>query len=432
MEETKVITLDGQPAQEATSVTIIKRVMETAIVNRKIIDEKKLKASATIEAILKKITLIKIGDTKTDEYVEKAIVAINNVLVDMEKLRKEYTATVRNWLTEEITPENELKLQLQKLRDLRNDLAKRTREEHDKRQKEIDAQKNKELYEHEVKKDMRFNFDKGIIDKVVAFDKSIADHFKNLTVANAAKMKSQFEALEPKLKEDVFQSWFTVAYDSTKMTAQEYDALVVRAKTFWKYDEINAKYVNEAKGILKKYIDSIPQRVKELSLMAAGGPEGERVKKIVSEREAAESKEFAQGVQTKINQAATAANEEARGATMSTEFKAQAGSQKKTNSTASTREDVFFVLDNPLDTLQVSTVIGSIIIHTIAHKTAEQKAKMIVLHDADGKPKKDADGNPMYTPGVQFWLDIAATFGHTPDIKGLTKRFKVRAINKAK
>jgi hypothetical protein len=68
----------------------------------------------------------------------------------------------------------------------------------------------------------------------------------------------------------------------------------------------------------------------------------------------------------------------------------------------------------------------------IIGKSAEDKIKMVLQHGADGKPKVDKDGDPIYTPGVQFWLDMATTIGYKPDIAGLTQKTKVSTVAKTK
>jgi hypothetical protein len=404
--------------------------MSLAIKNRELIDGKKAKLSETIRQVKAKVKVIE--TEAQDKYFNDLIVISNNTISEMEKLRKQYTSQVNDWLKHEIAPENELKLEVGELVGMRNARAKKLKDAADLENKKIQAEKDKKLYEAEVKGAMKLSFEKGLIERLVAFEKSIDDYFvKNLTIENAAKMEAAFKGMKPKLTEEFFLGLFHVDFDIKRMSQDEYDALVKRAKGYWIYEDINAKYVTEATAIVQKWIEKIPQRVKELQVIAAGGAQAERVKKIVEEREANERAETKRAAEAQVNQVARKVNEEVQGDQMSAEFKAQAQEQS-IEQPGGTRNTKFFVLDNPGDTLQISKVIGSIIVHTIPSKSAEDRIKMILQHGADGKPKVDKDGDPIYTTGVQFWLDMALTIGYKPDITGLTQKTKVSTVAKKK
>lgn len=431
MEETKTVNLvTGQEAKEATSIQLIKNVMQVAITNRALIDQKKEKASAVIAQVRKSVK--EIGDEKTDKYINDLIVISRNTLADMEALRKAYTKKVRDWLDLEIAPENELKLEVNALVEMRNARAKKLKDLADAKAKVIEEEKQKKLYEAEIKGKMKLSFERGIIERAVAFEQGLEEYIvKNLTVSNGEKMITALKGIKPHLKEDFFLSLFIVDYDPKRMSPEEFDNLVKRAKTFWIYETINAEYIATAEEIKTKWIATIPQRVKELQIIAAGGAQAERVKSIVEERDKIAKEEAKKEIETKINKAETAALQEVQGEQMSAEFKAQAAAQVIERPTGG-RETKFFVLDNPADTFQVAKIIASIIAHAIPSKNAEERFEMVVQHGADGKPKVDKDGDPVYTPGVQFWLDMALTLGYKPELPGLTLKTKVTTIAKAK
>jgi len=418
------------PELKPTSVSIIRSVMEIAVTNRVAIDEKKAKASAVIKAVRDKLKVI--DTVAQDQYVENLIVISRNTAGEMEKLRKEYTAKVNAWLKDEIAPENELKAEIQALVDMRNARAKQIADKAAQESARIQAEKDKSTYEIEVKRALKASVEKGLYDRIVALDNSLADWFvKNIRPETAAGMEKSLKGMSPKLKEDIYLSWFMVDTDSARMSIEEYNALVARAKAHYTYETINEKYVGEAKPIIQKWVEKIPSRVKELELIAKGGDQGERVKKIAEEREANERQEAAKAVEDKLTASVQKINEEAQGEQMSAEFKAQAQEQKVEQPTG-TREQKFFVLDAPGNTLQVSKIVGSIIIHMIPHKSAEDKIKMILKHDKNGKPALDKDGDPVYTDGVQFWLDQVAGLGYDPKIEGLTLKRKISTVAKTK
>jgi hypothetical protein len=433
MEETNLFTVTpgGEIAQAPkTSVEIIRGVMDTAIKNRALIDDKKAKISAAITQTRAKIKEIK--TPAEDEFINKLIVKANNAVSEMESLRKAYTGTVNAWLKAEIAPENELKLEIAPLVEMRNARAKALTQENAKRQAEIDKEKNRKIYEAEVKSAMKFSFESGVIDKVVAFEKSVEDYFmKNLTAANKAGFKAKLEGFKPNLKEDFFISLFQVDYDVLRMSPDEFDALVVRAKTYFIYENFNKEYQTACKEILQKWIDKIDSRVRELEVLAQGGKEAERASKIIAEREADRLNQIKADAELKKAKAQASANDQAQGEILSAEFKAQAQGQTLVEP-ANVRNSTYFTIDNPEDTVEVGRIIASIIMHTIPNKSKEDRIKMVLQHDKDGRPKKDEDGDPVYTPGVQFWLDMAASMGYNLGAKGLTMRTKTRAINKKK
>lgn len=408
-----------------TSVEVIKDVMSIAIKNRELIDVKKRKSSAIIATVKAKIKVI--VDDKQDKYINDLIVICNDNISEMESLRKAYTKRVNDWLKDEIAPENALKVEVASLVAMRNDRARRITAENEKKNAAINAEKIKQLAEAEVKGMMKESFETGLIKKIQAFETSIESYFmQNLKESNGPAVEKAFRGLKPSLKEDFYLSLFDVGYDVNKMTQDHYDDLIKRAKGYWTYEAINTKYVEEANAIVAKWIEKIPQRIKELGLIASGD---ERVKKIVEERDANLKAESAKEVEQKIAQIKTTVANEVQGEQMSASFQAQAQEQNLTPA-AGTRNKRIFLIENPGDTLTLSKIIGSIIIHTIPNLSAAQKIKMVIEHDKDGKMNLDKDGDPIYTPGVKYWLDTAATLSYKPEIKGLKEKIKVTTIAK--
>jgi len=433
MEETKTFTVTpgGDIAQAPqTSVELIKGVFDTALANRATIDEKKSKISGAIKATRAKIKEIK--TQAEDEYLNKLIVKSNNTVGEIEALRKAYTGKVNAWLKQEIGPENELKLEIAPLVEMRNAYAKKLTQENAKRQAEIDKEKNRKIYEAEIKSKMKISVETGVIDRVVAFEKSIEVYFMaNLTATNKATFKAKLEGFKPTLKEENFLTLFYVDYDIDKMSPDEFDALVKRAKTYWIYETINKEYQTACLEILKVWIDKIDSRVRELEVLAKGGQEADRAAKIIAEREADRKNQVAADAEIKKSQAQAKANDAAQGEILTAEFTAQAQGQNLVDP-AGVRNSTYFTIDNPEDTVEVGRIIASIIMHTIPNKSKEDRIKMILKHDKDGKPLKDADGDPVYTDGVAYWLNLAAGMGYNLGAKGLTMRTKTRAINKKK
>lgn len=255
MEDTKTFSMTtGKEVAQApplTSVALIKNVMEVAIKNRELIDIKKGAASNVIKAVRAKIKTIETD--AQDKYFNDLIVISSNTVQEMERLRKEYTGKVNAWLKEEIAPENELKVEIGELVNMRNVRARRLKEAADKRAEEIQKKKDRELYVIQVKKEMQIQVETGLVDKIIALEKSIEEYFiKNLTALNGAKMKQALEGMRPGLKEDFFLSLLQVDFDSNLMSQSEFDDLVKRAKTYWIFEDINKRYQENAAEVIKK------------------------------------------------------------------------------------------------------------------------------------------------------------------------------------
>lgn len=418
----------------ATGVEVIKSVMTTALENRAIIDEKKAKVSGLIAQIKKAVPEIK--DEAQDTYVNNAIVKFNAVVADMEKLRKAYTGQVRKWLEGEIAPENALKLEIGSLVAMRDARAKAIKETADKESARIQEEKNKALYESEVKGLLQVNLERGLAAKVLAFEKLLDDYFmQNLKVDNAEAFKKAIEGIKPSLKESAWLDLIGCNYDIKRMTPEEYNALVKRARGYWTHEKIGEKYIAEAVAIRNKWIDKIPSRVKELQIIAQGGDQAARVAKIVQEREEADRQERAQAAAAALAATETKINEQTQGEQISAEFKAQAQEQRL-EQPSGTRNKAVYLIDNPADMLRVGKIIGAIVAHAIPNMTPEAKFKSVIAHDKDGKAKFDKDGDPVYTDGVAFWLDLAAEIssksGYDLKIEGLRKKVKVSTVAKAK
>jgi hypothetical protein len=413
-----------------TAVGEIASVFEVAKTNRALIDEKKAKLDATIDLVNKKIPEIK--DVGQDEYIEKLVVIGRDGINQCEAWRKEFTGRVHEWLKDQIAPENALKLKVQTLVDKRNVWANALKAKADEANAKIQKQKDRDTHVIEVKGRMRLSIEKAMVEKVVNFEATIENAFKQITVANADKVAAQLKGLKPNLKEEFFLPLFHVDYDAERMTPDEFDDLVKRAKTYWVYETLNEKYKAETTAIITKWLEKIPQKVKELKTIAAGGEQGERVKKIVQERDAAEAKDSATAAAQQLKQIEASINDETQGEIITTEFKAQGETQKIVLPTGS-REEVYFTVDNPNDFGAFAKILSSIVAHCIVNKSAEDRAKLIIQHDKDGNPKKDEHGQIVYTPGVQFWLDAAVSMDYSAkNIKGITRRTRLKTVAKKK
>jgi hypothetical protein len=107
----------------------------------------------------------------------------------------------------------------------------------------------------------------GITDALYNLDQSVVKHLEDLTLENFDAKESKLK-LKPKLKEEVYNGWFNVDFDSSKINQETYDKFIENAKKNLPYTQSNTDYIKSATEVLKTFIDSLPAKKKDLLEMA--------------------------------------------------------------------------------------------------------------------------------------------------------------------
>lgn len=412
-------------AQEDEPVSVIVKIAEIAVANKKEINGKYDRAMLAISKIVSK----GVETDEDDKLANDMIVKCNSTVTAMQELRKAYTGPINDYLKVQIEPENKLKLEIAKVVGMRNSRAMRNAEKARLQNAQIDKEKNYKLYEASVKKAMQESVELGIHSKLEELRAWLAKAFAMMTKANIANVESQMRGIKPRLKEDYYISLFQVDYDNLSMDQAQFDELVGRAKGYWTYEKINDGYVDMFNKEMNAWLERLPTRIKELDIIDNGGEEAARLRDIVAQREAKEAAEAQKQAEAKKLAISQAAGEAEQKAVYDAEFEAQAQTQRTADLPSGTRSSYYFILNNEVekDLMKLSKVLGSLIINMIG----EMKWTEVFEHDQQGLVKRDKHGNAIYVDGIKFWLDRAAKLKYVPQIEGLKQIHITSTVAKA-
>jgi hypothetical protein len=76
--------------------------------------------------------------------------------------------------------------------------------------------------------------------------------------------------------------------------------------------------------------------------------------------------------------------------------------------------------------------VSSIIAKAALNVLTEEGRKSVYVLDDNGFPKRDDKGDPIYIPGIAYWLKELASLKYDPKIEGLTITEEVVTVAKAK
>jgi hypothetical protein len=121
-------------------------------------------------------------------------------------------------------------------------------------------------------------------------------------------------------------------------------------------------------------------------------------------------------------------NSEKQEGTLNAEFNAQVQAQDIQE--ISGRKKKVYRLDPKIekDFVKVSGIIGKIALNVLT----EEGRKSVHVLDDNGYPKRDDKGDPIYIPGIAYWLKELAGLGYSPQIEGLVLTEEIVTVAKAK
>ncbi len=405
--------------QENTTLEVFKKLSDKITVNIPLIKDKASKAIALGKSII-------VCDTEEDDIkANNAMVKCGATLKSMEDLRKEFTGPIKDWCDSQAIHEKELKAEIDRIKVLRNARANQIAAENAKKAIEIEMERAFKAHEIQVKQAIKSNIEVGVAKKLSDLEDAIAGMFNKMTITNRAAIEKQM-SFTPKLREDYFSGLFDVKYDQSIMNDTQYGDLIVRARGYYTYEQINGGYVDLANKVLSKWKDQIPARIKELESIASGNT---LVEKQANERLRSEEEKRKNESAAKIEQIKTEAIEEAQEATLKVEFDAQVKTQS-IEDLSGVRNTFTLRLDPAIEKnmVKISAIVAKLVIHALS----DPKTKGIFLRDAQGFPKHDKKGLPMYVDGIQYWLDQIEKIGYASMIEGIVKTDEVSTIAKSK
>jgi hypothetical protein len=374
-----------------------------------------------ITAIASRIT--KVSNEEEDTVARGFVSKVNPILKKAEENRLSYTRLIDGWVANEMQPEKEIKAEIVRIRELLNQYANQVAADNRAKALAIEATKQRDQYIIEVKKDLNLKIGLQIATYIQEAESAISAMIDTMTLDNHSSISQKLEGWTPSLKEEKYNSLFSVDYDKNKLTEKDYQELVIdKARAHFTYEMINEKYKTEAALIKSKWRDSIPAKLRELEEIKKGN-------KTIAEQ--AEKRKAAENEKRKQQQAAarlaleTKVNEEAQSELLSTEFQAQV-QQQSIEDQKNIRKKIVYRLDK--ETEKDLLKVAQVIMKSIAHMIGDANFKGIYKRDQQGFPKKDEKGNPMYVDGIQFWLDELQRVPYQVQFPGLSATEEVTVI----
>jgi hypothetical protein len=426
-EETTQVTAPAPERPEA--VKIIDRVSQAMSKNFPAIVEKASKLKAALSA------LKTIADDKSDAWAEQALVKGKTALDDIDKLRKEITKPLDTFKAAVMGPEKALEEELVRIRSLRNAYANEKNAKANEEKKRIEKEKLLKIHEAEIKAEMKAAIEYGIAQRLQSLEKTVADLFEKMSLDEGSQFHFRKVAaalgFKPALKADFIDTVFaTVKYNPDVMTREQFDDLIKRAKDYapWKFEELDAHYRREGLAVASRWREKLQPRIKDLEAIAAGGDKAEKAKARV-ESANAQAKEQIQTQEKQTAQAIESTkNSEKQEGTLNAEFNAQVQAQDIQE--VAGRKKKIYRLDPKIekDFVKVSGIIGKVALNVLT----EEGRKSVHVLDENGYPKRDDKGDPIYIPGIAYWLKELAGLGYAPQIEGLVLTEEIVTVAKAK
>lgn len=387
--------------------------------NRALIDDKKAKATAALSVIKK------VDTPEEDEFAAKLLVKCGATLTSMENLRKEYTKLLNDFIKDEIKPENELKLEMGRVKGLRdtraNGLAAAAKAASDKIAEEVEHNKTV----HEIKGKLKLHVDEGIQGRIADFDNAINENLKKgLTPENGKAFADRIAAIKPSMKQEVYEKLFQI--DRTKIlkhTDAQFAEALEPCKGYFTYERVSGTYQDMAEALRDSWVQKIPAKVQELKRLAKGGEDAAKLQERINQRDIDEKAERDRIAEKNRKEAETRITNETNDAKLSEDFKGQVKTQGVASAAPkNTRTMVYYTLEPNISLVKIAHVVSSMIINMIS--TPEAQLKQVYKKESE-KPE-DVE----YVEGIQYWLNQMATLGYTPKIEGLVRREKLITVAK--
>lgn len=427
-------TISALPGTPTTAVALVQTVKEIYEKNFPVIAERTSKLKTACSA------LKTIQDDKADAWAEAAIVKGRELLVDVDTMRKAITKPIDDFKARVLMPENELKTELERIRTLRNQYANDKAAKKRASDEEIEKQKIYKIHEAEIKTEMKAALEYAIAKKLTVLETFISDMFSKMSLDEESptfykKIVKQLD-FKPALKPDFISTTIgSVPYKKEIVSEEQFKGLLDRALAYkdWSYQEINAKYLREALGIVEKWRAQLMPKVRELEKIAAGGEAAEAAKKRLTQEEERrqqakkkEEEETARRIETEKTNAI-------QDATLGAEFDSQLAKQAVEDTTGGRKKKVYR-LDptTEKDFAKFAGVIGKIALHIFTEVDSAGKRKSVFKLDAQGYPKRDEKGDPIYIDGISFWLNELSSLPYDPKIPGLLVTEEISTIARKK
>jgi hypothetical protein len=228
-----------------------------------------------------------VGTEAEDKTAEQMIVKLRNTINGWKKddgtaiegikaARLEKTRQIDELKKLLMGPEKVIEAEMTRIQALRNSFANEALKKAQETARKVEAEKKVADEKAAIKAKIRNSITNGTIDKINAMNSNIKAHMADISLDNWDEKVKKFDA-SPKLKQEIYDAFFNVSYDTVLLKPEDYQAVVSEMKQEVPYEKANADYVFHAKGTLKLWVDDLPNikeklyNIKKLVGMGANG-----------------------------------------------------------------------------------------------------------------------------------------------------------------
>jgi hypothetical protein len=376
---------------------------------------KMLSAVHSAEQALKQVA--EIDTDEKDQEINGLLVKVRNTYDDIQEKRKQITDPLDDLRKHLMEIENKLSLkpgvenEVNRVKSLRDQYYQKKLEEKKSKEKGIELRKEIENLKTDIRAEVSTNVETGPNKLMIKNSEAMEKWLKSITLDNYDERLKNLTSFKPKLKQDVYEGWFKVGVDISKIPDDELNSLMDELKKQYPYDIINKTYVEKAIKELDEWKDKAENYKGQLKELQQEKNENERKRKaqeqLKSQEEEARKKRQELEQDSKSKEQAIADQKESD--QMSNMFEEQV--KKQGIEEVGPSGKILRFKDDKLDLKSFMEIIF--------HCTLHQKFPGIYATDSKKKIKLDKLGNKVYIPPVEWWLKFFANYVEGVEIKNV-------------
>lgn len=204
-----------------------------------------------------------------NDFLVKARKTLNGWEKDGKKVqgvkeeRLELTRKLQEVKEELMQPEKDIEAEMGRVQKMLNDHATAQLNAAKQQQEQQTAAREQSAAGVDVRAMIRSAIVNKTIDAIAAMNNAIKAFVPTILLENWDVAVKRFY-VEPKLKPEIYESFFQVVVPREQMVPEQVAAIVAEMKAEHTYEKCNATYTNEAKAVLKMWADDLPKLKEKL------------------------------------------------------------------------------------------------------------------------------------------------------------------------
>jgi hypothetical protein len=352
--------------------------------------------------------------------------ANGNAIPGIKSIRMETTRQLDGIKAMLMEPEKLLLAEAARVNELRNSYARAKEKRIREQQEAIEAEKKKNDEIARIKAAIRSNIVEGVVAAINLVNASIRTYFDAITLESYEAAVAKFN-MKPKLKEEVYLSFFTSVRPLAIISNEMFSAIVAEMKLENPYEKINASYVEGAESTLKMWIDDLPKKKADLErmkeLQATNAIEAQKEQERQEKEREAKKKEQEAKLQLEADQRKAEIERQENEEKLQADFNAQVGLQSGETLTGVRKQRVAIIDCKPED---IVITLGKILLACYGNPKfpghLKRDKKGVIL----GNDENDV---PQYADWAQDLLNFVAK-EHDGQIPGVSFKEVVAVVNK--